>query len=106
MADSIQPYRKPKKMEHVIEKLCCSFSSLHILIWIVAYRRVQSWRYVSGVCLEMRLRNVLDGLSISIGKRTKLLIVYALMSLGGLSVPIRLFNACQKHLYSVAKAFR
>lgn len=106
VVDALSPYQKPTDSEQIIQKIVLQLYFFTYPFWIVEYRRVQSWRYALGVCLGMRLRNVLDGLSISIGKRTRLLIVYALMSLGGLSVPIRLFNACQKHLYSVAKAFR
>lgn len=103
VADAIAPFVDPTEQQRSVELIARQLFMFTYPFWIVEYRRVQSRRYALGVCLGMRPRNVLDGLPLAWTRRARLATVYALTSLGGLTVPMALFDRFQRRLYGIAK---
>ena len=103
VADAIQPYSEPSERERFWVKILLQLLLFTYPFWIVRYRQVQSWRYAVGICLGMRPRNTFDGMRMNFLRRTWLSGLYITVSLIGLSVPTRLFDALRGVSYVVAK---
>ncbi len=106
VANAIEPYQAATQRPPTIEKILLQLLLFTYPFWIVEYRRVQSWRYALGICLGIRPSNLFEQLNLAWWRRTRLRVVYSLVSCCGLTIPLYLFKALQTHLYSVAKAFR
>lgn len=104
VADAIEPYERPSRRQQTCERLALQLFLFTYPYWVVEYRRVQSWGYALGVCLGMRPRHVLKGIHLSWRRRARVGIVYLLSTMGGLLVPLRLFQAFHARLYRLAKA--
>jgi glycosyltransferase involved in cell wall biosynthesis len=103
VVDAIAPYRAPGPL---LEKIMAQLLLFTYPFWIVEYRRIQSWRYALGICLGMRPRNLLENVPISRARKLRLAILYAVVTFGGLFLPVKAFEAAQANLYSLAKSFR
>jgi len=101
VVDAIAPYPAPRRLT---EKVVAQLLLFTYPFWIVEYRRIQSSRYALGVCLGMRPRNLLQNVPISWAAKLRLRMLYAAVTLGGLLVPIKAFQAMQARLYSLAKS--
>jgi glycosyltransferase involved in cell wall biosynthesis len=99
--DAIAPYQTPGRVR---EKVIMQLLLFTYPFWIVEYRRIQSWRYALGICLGMRPRNLLENVPISWTGKLRLTILYGAVSLAGLLVPVKAFQAVQANLYSLAKS--
>lgn len=71
--------------------------------WIVEYRRVQSWRYAAGICLGMRPKRQLEGVSLPLGYRMLLHSIYFLVTAMGLFIPTNTFDGLRPKFYGFAK---
>ncbi len=106
VTDAVAPYLKSSERQGVIERIFWQLLLFTYPYWVVEYRRVQSWRYAVGICLGMRPRNLFSGLSLDRIRRARLSVVFFLSSLGGLLIPVRVFDSLRTPLYYVAKAVR
>jgi hypothetical protein len=73
--------------------------------WLIEYRRVQSWGFAAGVARGMRPANLLPERGVSTIDRFWIGSCYALMTLLGLSVPVKMFAALRQQFYSIAKSW-
>jgi glycosyltransferase involved in cell wall biosynthesis len=71
--------------------------------WLIEYRRVQSWHYAAGVALGMRPRILLNGLRVGVLTSVALSALYGVVTLAGMTLPIRLFEAAKPYLHRLAK---
>jgi len=104
VADALAPYETPNQREHSIERIARQLYLFTYPYWIVEYRRVQSWRYAVGVCLGLRPRHSLAGLSLSRAAGVRLTLLFWASSLAALALPARVFSFLRESLYRVAKA--
>lgn len=103
--DAIGPYVSGDDRYSLMEKVLFQFLMFTYAFWPFEYRRIQSWKYALGVCLGMRPRNIFRGLHLRPFQRIRLSLLYGLVSVLGLTVPIRTFDALYPHLYSIAKNY-
>jgi glycosyltransferase involved in cell wall biosynthesis len=102
--DAVDPYLRPAERERCLTGVVAQLLLFTYPYWILEYRRVQSWPYAAGVCLGMRPRNVLAGLRLGRPRRSLVGALYAAVSLGGLLLPIGLFDRVRAPLYALAKS--
>lgn len=74
--------------------------------WLIEYRRVQSWKYSLEVCMGMRPRYQLEGLTVAALTRRKIQALYLLVSTMGLLLPVRIYDCLQPVFYRLAKRKR
>jgi hypothetical protein len=103
VAAAVGPYQTGEAREQTVVAIARQVLVFTYGFWLVEFRRVQSWRYAVGVYLGLRPRNILRGIDVSRWKRAWIVCLYAMTGLVGLTIPIRLFSAVQKHLYAIAK---
>ncbi|MCM8794464.1 MAG: glycosyltransferase [Candidatus Omnitrophica bacterium] len=106
VADAIRPYHEGTARRRREEKIFFQILMFTYPYWILEYRRVQSWRYSVGICLGLRPRNMLKNADLSAAGRLRLGCLYGVVTLCGLIIPLKIFQALEKVLYRVAKAFR
>lgn len=104
VADAIRPFASHVEWRHQVEWIAVQFYLFPYPYWVINYRQMQSWRYALGICIGMRPRNVLEGMPLGALIRARLLVVYLLASLGGLLVPVGIFEAAKRPLFRLAKA--
>ncbi len=74
--------------------------------WIIEYRRVQSWKYALGICIGMRPRRLLSGITPPVVSHAALLVLYGTVTSAALLTPVVLFDVLKGRLYRFAKSFR
>jgi hypothetical protein len=99
---AIEPHLRPEDTRVPFEV----FAQILIFtygFWILEYRRVQSWRFAAGMCLGLRPRNTLAGVHLRPVWAIAIRGLYGMVVLGGLTLPIRLFDKMRGGLYRAAK---
>jgi glycosyltransferase involved in cell wall biosynthesis len=71
--------------------------------WLIEYRRIQSWRYALGIALGMRPRNIMQGTRLNWLTKLYAIILYGIVTVGGLIFPVRLFEYLKPRLHAFAK---
>jgi glycosyltransferase involved in cell wall biosynthesis len=104
VADAIGPYLNPAVRHCVFEKVLRQLLIFTYPFWIFEFRRIQSWNYAAGICLGMRPRNLTVGMNLSMFRRLRLAAVYTLVTVMGLTIPIKLFTKFYWDLHSFAKS--
>lgn len=104
VVDAISPALNNQLHSHLIARVFIQILVFTYPYWLIEYRRVHSWQYALGVCLGMRPRYLLEGISIAWPERLMINAVYVLASVGGLLIPAGLFGWFQEPLYRFAKA--
>ena len=103
VVDAVSPYVPEQAKQLLAVNI---FSQLFLFtypFWIAEYRQGQTWRYSMGICIAMRPRRILGDIKLGWKGRITLSSLYALVTLGGLLVPVRLFQLFQPFLYRLAK---
>jgi hypothetical protein len=103
--DAVSPFVNLGQRSSMARQIFTQFFQFTYPPWLVEYRRVQSWRYALGVSLGMRPRNSLKDVPVGTLTRLYLRGLFVLVTLVGLVVPVRLFEALRPHLHAFAKAF-
>jgi hypothetical protein len=106
VADAIAPYCRGATRQRLNERVLRQVLQFTYPIWLVEYRKVQSWRYAAGVALGMRPRRIFDGIDLSPTHRCRAAGLYCLATLAGMTVPIGLVRRLQDRLYRLAKSVR
>jgi hypothetical protein len=70
--------------------------------WLFEYRTVQSWSYAAGVCLAMRPSNLFADVKVGPLTRLRTTLLYAVVSIAGLTIPLRAFRSSFGRLRAVA----
>jgi glycosyltransferase involved in cell wall biosynthesis len=104
VADAIQPFAACAEWQREVEWIVAQLYLFPYPYWLINYRQIQSWRYALGICLGMRPRNVVEGISLPVSIRARLGFLYLVASLGGLLVPVGIFEAAKRPLFRLAKA--
>ena len=104
VADAIDPYVDPIQKQRLYEKVLRQLLIFTYPFWIFEFRRIQSWNYAAGICLGMRPRNLTEGMNLSMFRRLRLAVVYSVITLMGLTIPIRMFTKFYWELHSFAKS--
>lgn len=102
--DAIEPYLSQKVKQDVSEKVLQQLIVFTYPFWIFEFRRIQSWKYAAGVCLGMRPRNILEGVTLSRLRRVRIALLYALVSSVGLVAPVNLFRKLYPQLHALSKS--
>lgn len=103
VVDAITPYVSPASLEQTATRIVARLLVFTYAFWLVEFRRVQSWRYAVAVYRGVAPRRILEGLRLGWPKRSLLGLIYALVGVGGLAIPLSLFQRLQPFLYRVAK---
>lgn len=103
VADAIKHYAGSEQ-ERLNERIFQQLIGFTYPYWLFEYRRVQSWRYSAGIALGMRPRRCADGVELGWWRRLKLHMLYTGITLGGLLVPLSVWNTMRSTLYRVAKS--
>lgn len=103
VADAIAPYASAGTWQREVEWVLAQLYLFPYVYWLITYRRIQSRRYALGVCLGMRPRNVMEGINLSLARRARLIVLWALVSLAATLVPVRLFDYARRPLHRLAK---
>jgi hypothetical protein len=104
VADALEPAEPALAHRRSIERIFRQLYAFTFPFWIVEYRRVQTWRYALGICLGLRPRNSLAGLSMPWGMRMRLSFLFWATAVLALLVPEQVVTLLQARLYRVAKA--
>ena len=105
VVDAIDPYVASTEKEKIIGLIFFQLLFFTYAFWIFEYRRIQSWKYAVGICWGMRPRNILQGLNLSFLGRFWISTLYGFVSLAGLIIPRKAFDALRSSLYSLAKTY-
>src|ERR671919_77261 len=101
----LQIFSQPLTLrQRVSEKILYQLLIFTYPFWIFEFRRIQSWNYAAGICLGMRPRNLTEGMNLSVFRRLRLAAIYSLVTLMGLTIPIRIFSKFYWNLHSFAKS--
>ena len=103
VVDAISPCIEERLIDRVAR---CVFRQLLLYTyppWLIEYRRIQSWRYALGIALGMRPRNLTTGMHIGWLTKAYIVSLYAVVTVGGLIFPIRLFEYLKPRLHALAK---
>jgi hypothetical protein len=101
--DAVEPCVRPERRRQVVLSVFGQVLMLTYPFWLWEYRRVQSWRYSAGLALWMRPGNLVQGLHLGVIERGLLAFVYVIVTVLGLTVPVRVFDALYPRLYALAK---
>jgi glycosyltransferase involved in cell wall biosynthesis len=104
VADAVSPSLAQLASDHTVAWVFLQILLFTYPYWIIEYRRAHSWQYALGVCLGMRPHNLLLGIDLLWPMRVVINIVYILATLGGLLVPLPVFNLFHSRLYALAKS--
>jgi hypothetical protein len=102
--DAVQPYLPPSEHGAMMERLLRQTLVFTYPMWILEYRRVQSWRYAVGVCLGMRPRNLDPNRQLGLARTARVGLLYGAVSVAGLVSPIAAFDRARPALYRLAKS--
>jgi hypothetical protein len=102
--DAIEPFVRPQRRSRVLLSVFGQVLMLTYPFWLWEYRRVQSWKYSAGLALWMRPRNLVQGLQLGTIERGLLALVYGVVTVLGLTVPVRVFDVLYPRLYALAKS--
>lgn len=103
VADAIQPYVNSRQRRAAISHIFSQIYAITYPFWIIEYRRLQSWNYSLGICLGMRPKNTLKGVSMGFFQRLYLMGLYGLVTGLGLMMPVRVFDKLAPILYICVK---
>lgn len=101
--DAIAPYLPVQALSRVAEKVFFQVYLFTYPFWIVEYRRVQSWQFALGICFGMRPHNVIGNTALAFSARVRLILLYAVVTAGGLLVPQAVFQSLRGFFYRLAK---
>lgn len=104
VSDAVGPYTRAADWQKYMEWIVAQLYLFPYPYWLVNYRRIQSRRYSLGIALGMRPRVVTQGIRLPFTSRLRLTVVYLLTSVGGLMVPLAVFDASRRPLLRLAKA--
>jgi hypothetical protein len=100
---AIAPYCTPREHARLNTRIALQLLGYTYPYWLFEYRRVQSWKYAAGIALGTRPRNVTGGVPLGVLGEVKVRSVYALATLGGLSIPGGWFARIRRRLFALAK---
>jgi hypothetical protein len=102
--DALAPYVPAIERDYFARRIFAQLLLFTFPLWIVEYRKVQSWRYALGVCLGMRPKNLLRDLKFGICTTLYIKVLHVSVCLIGLFFPVRLFEKLKPQLYRLAKS--
>ena len=105
-ADAIKPFIGQRQQREAAVSIFSQIFLFTYPFWIIEYRRIQSWNYAAGICLGMRPRNVLQGVSINFLQKMHLGTLYIIATLLGLTAPVSAFYGLFPALYLFAKKYK
>lgn len=103
VADAIAPYMDPISLDKTLTEMTSRLIVFTYGFWLIELRRTQSWRYAVSVYRGLRPKRILAGLPIGRPGRLTIGLLYAIVGLGGLTVPVSLFRRLEPWLYGLAK---
>jgi glycosyltransferase involved in cell wall biosynthesis len=101
--DAVAPYVSRSSLENTATRIGAQLLLFTYAFWIIELRRVQSWKYAVSVYRGLGPKRILEGLRIAWPKRSLIAFLYAIVGLGGLTMPVGLFRRLQPLLYRLAK---
>lgn len=106
VADAVEPFLPAATARAERELIFKQLYRFTYPFWLFEYRRIQSWRYALGLCLGMRVRNVVGSTDVGRLGRLQMRLLWFTMCAVGMTLPLAVFDAFRGPLYKVAKAFR
>lgn len=103
VADAIRNYAGTQQ-ERLNERILQQLIGFTYPYWLFEYRRVQSWKYSAGIALGMRPARCAEGVELGWWRRLKLHLLYTGVTVGGLLIPLSVWNRIHSTLYRIAKS--
>jgi glycosyltransferase involved in cell wall biosynthesis len=103
VADAIAPYVSRSALEKTTMLIAAQLLVFTYAFWLVELRRAQSWRYAVSVYRGLAPKRILSSSRIGWLNRSLITLLYAAVGVGGLAMPVRVFQYLQPTLYRLAK---
>jgi TRAP-type C4-dicarboxylate transport system permease small subunit len=103
VVDAIAPYLSPPVLKRTVVRIASQLLVFTYAFWLIEFRKVQSWKYAAAVYRGLSPAGILKGASVSALQRCWIRLLYAAVGIGGLLMPVSLFQRLQPALYRLAK---
>jgi hypothetical protein len=106
VADAIAPYAEKAERRQLNERILLHLLGITYPYWLFEHRRVQSWRFAAGIAIGMKPSRTADGVELGFLRRFRVWCLYVVVTVLGLTIPCRIFEALKGGLYKLAKSIR
>ena len=103
VADGIRPGLDARRHRRLNALIMRQLYTYIYPMWVVEYRRTQSWKFALGLSIGQSPRFVCEGVELSILSHASLASLHLLGSFFALCVPLRAYDMVRPWLYSFAK---
>jgi hypothetical protein len=102
--DAITPYTNAAELPALREYVISQVLAFTYPFWIFEHRKLQSWNYAAGICLGMRVRNIVRPGELDLVRAGRVHALYALVTAAGLLAPVEIFTRAKPTLHRLAKS--
>jgi glycosyltransferase involved in cell wall biosynthesis len=103
VTDALAPYLSRSSLEKTTAKIVAQLLLFTYAFWLVELRRVQSWKYAVSVYRGLAPKRLTEGSALAPSRKLLIALLYAIVGIGGLTMPIGLFCRLRPLLYRLAK---
>ena len=103
VTDAISPFVTTQEREKIAVRIGGQLLLFTYAFWLFELRRVQSWNYAASVYRGMSPTQILAGTAASLLSRLKLWALWVATGLGGLLIPVPVFESLRPWSYRLAK---
>lgn len=104
VVDAVSPFVSGRDKDRLGESVFRQILLFTYPFWLMEYRRVRSWPAAVGVARGMRPRRLWGKAGLSVAARVRLGLLYALVTVAGLSMPLAVFDSLRGPLHGLAKS--
>lgn len=103
VADGISPGLSDAERHRLNAKILRQLYTYVYPMWLIEYRRTQSWKYSAGLCLGQSPKHVAKDVDLSAIGNLEIQFRYLAMASLGLLLPLRAYDVARPMLYALAK---